>query len=134
MVVSRPESAGTDIPVYRPRVLFIDHNRTIATTAAITLKTAGYDVIQAADGAEGLAYARDCFPDIVILDICHLQARCLAFPSELRRLRPENKPSVLATSIFSVSRGALKANGIVDFIQKPYDVRRLLNRVNECIQ
>lgn len=133
MITSPLENISADDSVSVSRVLVIEHNPTIGRTAVIALKAAGYEAAHVLDGTEALAYAQEQFPDIVVLDICHMQAKCLEALAELRRLRPERKPIVLATSIYPISRSALKANGIAEFIQKPYDVGKLLSTVNECV-
>ncbi|HCU37895.1 MAG TPA: two-component system response regulator [Armatimonadetes bacterium] len=51
------------------RVLVIDDENAILRLVELNLTRAGYEVITASDGDEGLSRARECAPDIIILDI-----------------------------------------------------------------
>lgn len=62
--------ATTEMPVDdRPRVLVVDDDRLILATLSEGLKQAGYDVMEAESGEEGMTLARDGNPDIAILDM-----------------------------------------------------------------
>jgi DNA-binding response OmpR family regulator len=50
-------------------ILVIDDDPDICEIVQVNLEGAGYDVVVAADGASGLATARDIQPDLVILDV-----------------------------------------------------------------
>src|SRR5271155_3805666 len=52
-----------------PSVLIVDDEPNIRRMVSALLSAEGYDVRDAADGAAGLAQARDSEPDIVLLDL-----------------------------------------------------------------
>jgi CheY-like chemotaxis protein len=51
------------------RVLIVEDHDDVASTMALLLRTLGYDVRHARDGAEALTTARDFLPAVVLLDI-----------------------------------------------------------------
>jgi two-component system alkaline phosphatase synthesis response regulator PhoP len=51
------------------KVLVIDDEQDIRLVAEMGLRAAGFDVVVAGDGAEGVARARADQPDIVLLDV-----------------------------------------------------------------
>jgi len=53
----------------KKRILVIDDNEIILKTTSMKLQSAGYDVITALDGSEGVALVRTEQPDLVLLDI-----------------------------------------------------------------
>lgn len=50
-------------------ILLADDSATVRAVARLELETAGYDVVEAADGAQALAAAREHRPDVVLLDV-----------------------------------------------------------------
>ena len=50
-------------------VLVVDDDPDICEIVRVNLEGAGYDVVVAADGAAGLAAAREILPDLIILDV-----------------------------------------------------------------
>lgn len=69
MEVSSVTSARAGWLGRRPRVLIVDDDPAIRLLCAATLREDGYDVIQAANGQEGLDRALNDSPDVVLLDI-----------------------------------------------------------------
>jgi len=51
------------------KVLVVDDENAILRLVELNLTRAGYEVLTASDGDEGLSKARECTPDIIILDI-----------------------------------------------------------------
>ena len=66
--------------------LVVDDSRVIRKVARRILEDLGFDVAEAADGAEALAWCRTCMPDVVLLDWNMPVMNGLEF---LRRLRKE---------------------------------------------
>ena len=53
-----------------PTVLIVDDHPSFRTTARMLLESDGWTVVgEAADGAEGIARARELKPDLVLLDV-----------------------------------------------------------------
>jgi CheY-like chemotaxis protein len=51
------------------KILVVDDNEIVVKTLSLKLQGAGYQVITAADGAEGVAAVRKEIPDLILLDV-----------------------------------------------------------------
>src|SRR5438067_11141118 len=51
------------------KILVVDDDKKIAAALSIRLESAGYEVVTAADGLQGLTSAIETKPDLIILDI-----------------------------------------------------------------
>jgi two-component system cell cycle response regulator DivK len=49
-------------------VLIVDDNADVREICSLALDHAGYQVLQASDGREGVAIAREALPDLVVID------------------------------------------------------------------
>jgi two-component system, chemotaxis family, chemotaxis protein CheY len=53
----------------KKKILVVDDNEIVVKTTSMKLQGAGYDVVTALDGAEGVAAVRKAKPDLILLDI-----------------------------------------------------------------
>src|ERR1700732_4527814 len=118
--MDNPETAA---PSLRRKVLVVDDEPDIVRAVALRLKTAGYDVVTAMDGAGALMTAVTEQPDLVLLDIGlpygdgHVVAA---------RLRSNPKTAHFPILFLSARNapedlGSARSSGAVGFITKPYD-------------
>ena len=78
-----------------PRILFIDDEEQIRATMCALLKVAGYEVVTAGDGRQGVELFRQQAFDLVITDVVMPRMGGAETIAALRQLRPDIK--VLAT-------------------------------------
>ena len=115
-------------------VLIIDDGKMIRTQLALTLKKAGWDVIEAKDGLEGIEKALQHKPSAVICDL--LMPRCNGF-QVCRKLRessaelPDIKIIVLSGQAFDVDRFNALESGADEYLVKPVDVGHLLQLLDK---
>jgi CheY-like chemotaxis protein len=106
------------------RVLVIDDEATVRDLMRRFLTREGFEVVTAADGAEGLALARDLRPRLITLDVL---MPGLDGWSVLRELKGDpalaDIPVVMLTIVEEKNRGC--ALGAVDYMVKPIDRERL---------
>jgi DNA-binding response OmpR family regulator len=57
------------MPDIKPRILIVDDEPDLLTVLRFGLEAAGFEVVQASDGEQGLALARQVMPDLMILDL-----------------------------------------------------------------
>jgi CheY-like chemotaxis protein len=57
------------MPTFRFRILFVDDEPAVRTTAGAVLEAAGYEVLTAADGMDGLHCLDEAQPDLIISDL-----------------------------------------------------------------
>jgi two-component system chemotaxis response regulator CheY len=116
-------------------VLSVDDSASVRQMVKLTLTAAGYDVVQANDGAEGLAKARDKAVDMVLTDVNMPVMNGLALIRELRQL-PSYKgvPIIFLTteSDDSMKREA-KAAGATGWITKPFQQEQLIAVVKKVL-
>ena len=110
------------------RVLFIEDSPTLAQLLEISLVQAGYQVVRASSGEEGLKLARAELPDLLLCDVMLPGIDGFEVVRVLRReLGTANMSIIMLTAMANVMEG-LDA-GADDYVLKPYDHRELLARV-----
>ena len=115
------------------KILIIEDEEGIVHLLKLYLKDAGYDVISAHDGADGMALHAREHPDLVILDI---MLPAIDGFEVCRRIRSWSK-----TPIFMLTaRGDLDDRilgldlGADDYLVKPFSPRELLSRVRAILR
>ena len=108
-------------------VFIIDDDLGLQTVLTLALKDAGYNVVSAPDGLEGLERMPDVKPDLILSDVMmpHVDG-VQVFEALKERLRADNIPIVMMTALNRKPWFAdLEAEGAV-ILQKPFDVDHLL--------
>jgi two-component system chemotaxis response regulator CheY len=116
-------------------VLTVDDSASVRQMVKLTLTGAGYQVIQANDGAEGLAKAREAVVDMVVTDINMPNMNGLALIRELRQL-PSYKgvPIIfLTTESDDGMKREAKAAGATGWITKPFQQEQLVAVVKKVL-
>jgi len=115
------------------RVLFIEDSPTLAQLLEISLVQAGYQVVRASSGEEGLKLARAELPDLLLCDVMLPGIDGFEVVRVLRReLGTANMSIIMLTAMANVMEG-LDA-GADDYVLKPYDHRELLARVRSVLR
>jgi two-component system chemotaxis response regulator CheY len=116
-------------------ILSVDDSGSALQLIKLTLTGAGYQVIQASNGAEGLSKARGVTADLVITDLNMPVMNGISLIRELRRL-PSYKgvPIVfLTTESDPVLKQEAKAAGATGWITKPFQQAQLLAVVRKVL-
>ncbi|WP_339872813.1 response regulator [uncultured Brevundimonas sp.] len=108
-------------------ILTIDDSRTMRDMLRLALTEAGYNVLQAADGLEGLAVLRDLVPDAVITDINMPVLDGFGFIEKARaNARFRDMPIlVLTTESTPAMKDRARQAGATGWITKPFDPEKL---------
>ena len=117
------------------RILVVDDSRSIRKMISFILCGAGYEVVEAADGQEGLDKARLAHMDLVLTDQNMGQMDGMMLVRSLRAL-PEYKAIpilILTTESSDEIKGQGKAAGATGWMVKPFDPARLLEVVKKFI-
>jgi CheY-like chemotaxis protein len=118
-------------------ILVIEDNPIQREGIAFLLREAGYDVVAAADGWEGLSLLRNgSAPDLILLDM--MMPRGLDGWHFLAA-RKENPalatiPVVITTGISAASEEWVLALGGFGLLRKPFEVDDLLALVRKCLE
>jgi len=115
------------------RILVVDDDADIRDGMRVLLEQAGYHVLVASDGQEGLEVAHSAKPDLIITDISMPRMDGLALLAELRRDVPVGPPPVIVCSAFDgVARQALPL-GAACVLPKPFEAEALLRLVDNLL-
>ncbi|MBI3468208.1 MAG: response regulator [Planctomycetes bacterium] len=115
----------------KSKVLIVEDDRSLAEVLAYNLKQAGYDVLVARDGQDGLHQAQLKLPDLVVLD---LMLPVIDGLEVCRRLRAD--PATQDILIIMLTAKTEESDQVVglslgadDYVTKPFSVKVLLERI-----
>ena len=109
-------------------IMTVDDSTSMRQMVKATLLSAGYDVVEAADGQEALDYARENPVDLVITDVNMPRMDGITLVSELRSLPTYRlTPVLLLTTESSMEKKMEgKKAGATGWIVKPFNPAQLL--------
>jgi DNA-binding response OmpR family regulator len=114
-------------------VLLVDDEKMITDPLARALTYAGYQVIVAHNGSEGLALAREKQPDVVILDVLMPQMDGWEVCQKLRQT--STVPILMLTALGDeVDRVLGLELGADDYLTKPFSTRELIARLKALLR
>ncbi len=125
---------GTTMVDGKPILLIIDDNSDMRTYIHTILES-DYNIIEAANGKQGVALANKYLPDIIICDMMMpvmdgLEC-CQILKSEMRT---SHIPVLMLTACsFDEQRAASYENGADGFIGKPFDSQVLCSRIHSLL-
>ena len=113
------------------KILVVDDEAAIRRLLRNTLTRAGYAVVEAENGEEGLARCRAAMPDLVITDWNMPVMSGIEFVTALRAIPSANPPKVVFCTTNSGARDIHKgiAAGADEYVIKPFDEAALLTRL-----
>jgi two-component system alkaline phosphatase synthesis response regulator PhoP len=116
------------------KVLAVDDEDDVRRLIQVKLKKAGFDVITAANGEEGVALCKQEKPDVVIMDWMMPK---MDGPTATAKIKAECKPAPIVLML--TAKGAESdviqglGGGADDYIVKPFAPRELIARVNVAL-
>ncbi|GAW41571.1 Chemotaxis protein CheY [Brevundimonas sp. SH203] len=113
--------------------LIVDDSRIIRKVARRVIEGLGYEVDEAADGAEALAYCIGAMPDVVLLDWNMPVMDGITFLRRLRATIGGDRPKVLFCTIETRPERIAEAlaAGADDYVMKPFDGEILQSKLME---
>jgi len=116
-------------------VLTVDDSRLMREMLRATLTGAGYEVIQAGDGIEGIEALETSTPDVIITDINMPRLDGYGF---IERVRADERRRgtpilVLSTESDAEKKARARAAGATGWIVKPFDAGSLLAAVRRVM-
>ena len=131
MTSDPPSPGGAAPPPAAPLVLVVDDDERNRKLAQDILRRSGLRTIEAASGRAAIALARDCLPDVVLLDLRlpDMEGRDVARALQ-EGDRTAHIPIVALTALRYSDGGArLLAEGFSGYLEKPIDVRTFPEQV-----
>ena len=118
------------------RILIVDDESHILHVLSLKLGKAGYDVLTAVDGEEGLHIAREEKPDLVITDIQMPYMTGLELSRELAMdgSTADIPVLILTARGYALSDQDLESANIRDVLSKPFSPRSLISLVANTLE
>ena len=114
-----------------PLILIVEDNEANRDMLGRRLTRAGYDVLLAEDGPQGVRMTGESRPDLVLMDIA-----LGAMDGWEATLLIRSNPAVASTPIIALTAHALESDrrrsvevGCCDFDTKPIDLARLIGKI-----
>jgi two-component system chemotaxis response regulator CheY len=137
-MVLKGRQIAADVPVHglratvdMKRILIIDDSEAVRRQVAQTLGPAGYDVVEATDGMEGLAVIKSAHPALVLCDLNMPRMGGMELLSELARTPPLPLMVMLTTEAQPALIRRARELGAVGWIVKPFKADLLIAAVNK---
>jgi two-component system chemotaxis response regulator CheY len=117
------------------KALVVDDSLSMRQMLAYTLQQAGFDVLQGANGKEGLTQLQNGRVDLIVTDLNMPEMDGITFIRSLRALDACRFTPVLmlTTESQDTKKAEGKAAGATGWIIKPFDPEKLLNVVKRLV-
>ena len=118
------------------KILVVDDDRAINELIKVNLELAGYLVVQAYDGIEGFAVAKQELPSLIILDVMMPDVDGYTVAQRVR-LNPElkNTPILMLTALSQLNDKVRGFDiGVDDYLVKPFEMEELKVRVRALLK
>jgi phosphate regulon transcriptional regulator PhoB len=115
----------------RERILVVEDEKDVREMIRLNLKTAGFDVVEAGNGTEALALAKNDPPKVIILDLMMPEMSGIEVCRALRRNPSTSRIPVLMLTAKSTEEDKVVGFevGADDYVTKPFSPRELVLRV-----
>ena len=118
------------------KILVVDDDRAINELIKVNLELVGYTVVQAYDGIEGFAVAKQELPSLIILDVMMPDVDGYTVAQRVR-LNPElkNTPILMLTALSQLNDKVKGFDiGVDDYLVKPFEMEELKVRVRALLK
>ena len=117
------------------KVLIAEDERDIRELITFTLRYAGHEVIQAANGEEALALTREAMPDLIMMDV---RMPKMTGYEACRLIKADDKIKHIPVVFLSAKGQETEIQtglevGAADYILKPFAPDQLIKRVSEIL-
>jgi DNA-binding response OmpR family regulator len=120
----------------KQRILVVDDEPDLLELIDVNLRGAGYEVMVASNGKDGLRMARGAIPDLIVLDVMLPELGGLEVCKSLRR-----EPATGGIPILMLTARATEIDRVLglelgadDYVTKPFSTRELVLRVKNLLR
>ena len=119
----------------KKKILTVDDSPSVRQMVKLTLSSAGYDILEAANGMDGLASAKTTQVDMVVTDLNMPVMNGLGLIRELRKLPAYRGVPILflTTESDAELKKEAKAAGATGWITKPFQQDQLVAIVKKVL-
>jgi len=118
----------------KTRILIVEDEPAMVAGLRDNFEYEGYQVISAADGAEGLERALNDSPDLVVLDVMMPHMSGLDVCKQLKVKRPSLPIIMLTARGQEIDKVVGLELGADDYVTKPFSIRELMARVKAVLR
>jgi two-component system, OmpR family, phosphate regulon response regulator PhoB len=120
----------------RPTILIVEDENALVTLLRYNLERDGFEVIQAQDGEEALAAARDQKPDLVLLDWMLPLMSGIEVCRQLRRTAETRNIPIVMLTARGEEGDKLRGldSGADDYVTKPFSPSELTARIRAVLR
>ena len=117
------------------RILLVEDAATMRMVESMTLRGAGYEVLTASNGEEGVAKAAVERPDLILMDVVMPKMNGLDACKKIRETEStKNIPIIMLTTRSEEDQVEMAfTNGCNDYITKPFDTLEFLDKVKSYL-
>lgn len=118
------------------KILVIDDDIAINELIKINLELQGYKVLQAYNGTEGFALARQEAPALIVLDVMMPEVDGYTVAQRIRQCEDiSDTPIIMLTALSELSNKVNGFNiGVDDYLTKPFETEELVVRVRALLK
>ena len=117
------------------KVLLVDDERNVRKALSMTLRKSGYEISEAASGAEALNRISSFQPEVMLLDLRMPELDGMETLRRLNRIEGK-KPKVVMMTAYGSASDVMEAMklGAFDYVQKPFDLVQVKQVVAKALQ
>lgn len=115
-------------------VLVVEDEEELAELLRVNIEAAGYRVLVARNGEDGLNRFRQDRPDLVTLDLKLPDVSGFRLLDLFKRSLPTSVPVIVVTALDYAEAGRVVRAGADDFITKPFEPSELVARIRYLLQ
>ena len=118
------------------KILVIDDDFAINELVKINLELQGYQVIQALNGTEGFALAKQEHPSLIVLDVMMPEVDGFTVAQRIRQCEDiADTPIIMLTALSQLNNKVNGFNiGVDDYLTKPFEPEELIVRVRALLK
>ena len=118
------------------KILVIDDDSAINELIKINLELQGYEVVQALNGIEGFAKAKQEEPSLIILDVMMPEVDGFTVAQRIRQTEEISEtPIIMLTALSQLNDKVNGFNiGVDDYLTKPFEIDELIVRVRALLK
>ncbi len=115
-------------------ILLVEDDPAILRGLQMNLSLEGFKVVAARDGEEGLRFARQHRPDLIVLDMMLPKLEGNAVIRELRLADPDTPIVVLSAKSEEGDKVLSLSLGADDYVTKPFSIAELIARIRASLR
>ena len=118
------------------KILVIDDDSAINELIKINLELQGYEVVQAFNGVEGFAKAKQEEPSLIVLDVMMPEVDGYTVAQRIRQCSEISEtPIIMLTALSQLNDKVNGFNiGVDDYLTKPFEIDELIVRVRALLK